>query len=100
MTSSAPPPASAAGNAGGPGPRGALAILGLPGGAYIYQGQELGLPEVDVPVSARVDPMWARGGVTRDGARVPLPWTADAASNYGFSLVESPADPWLPYLEN
>jgi alpha-glucosidase len=77
-----------------------LAILGLPGGAYIYQGQELGLPEVDVPVSARVDPMWARGGVTRDGARVPLPWTADAASNYGFSLVQSPANPWLPYPEN
>jgi alpha-glucosidase len=74
-----------------------LAILGLPGGAYIYQGQELGLPEVDVPVSARVDPMWARGGVSRDGARVPLPWTAGAASTYGFSLVESPADPWLPY---
>ncbi len=63
-----------------------VALLGLPGAAYIYQGQELGLPEVDVPVEARVDPMWARGGVCRDGARVPLPWTEDAALNHGFSL--------------
>jgi glycosidase len=38
--------------------------------------------------------------VHRDGARGPLPWTADAASNYGFSLVQSPANPWLPYPEN
>ena len=63
-----------------------VALLGLPGAAYLYQGQELGLPEVDVPVEARVDPMWARGGVCRDGARVPLPWTEDAALNHGFSL--------------
>lgn len=49
-----------------------LALLGLPGSAYIYQGQELGLPEVDVPAEARLDPMWARGGITRGGARVPL----------------------------
>jgi alpha-glucosidase len=40
--------------------------------------------------------MWARGGVCRDGARVPLPWTEDAALNYGFSLVERVAKPWLP----
>ncbi|TLM72790.1 alpha-amylase family glycosyl hydrolase [Pseudarthrobacter sp. NamB4] len=77
-----------------------VALLGLPGSAYIYQGQELGLPEVDVPVAARVDPMWARGGVTRDGARVPLPWTQDAALTHGFTLQEPAADsavaPWLP----
>ena len=73
-----------------------VALLGLPGAAYIYQGQELGLPEVDVPMEARVDPMWARGGVCRDGARVPLPWTADDALSHGFSLVEPAADPWLP----
>jgi alpha-glucosidase len=73
-----------------------VALLGLPGAAYLYQGQELGLPEVDVPVEARVDPMWARGGVCRDGARVPLPWTEDAARNHGFSLVEPAAEPWLP----
>ncbi|CAI3793846.1 alpha-amylase family glycosyl hydrolase [Pseudarthrobacter sp. MM222] len=73
-----------------------VALLGLPGPAYLYQGQELGLPEVDVPVQARVDPMWARGGVCRDGARVPLPWTEDAALNHGFSLSEPAAEPWLP----
>jgi alpha-glucosidase len=73
-----------------------VALLGLPGAAYIYQGQELGLPEVDVPVEARVDPMWARGGVCRDGARVPLPWSADEVLNHGFSLGEPAADPWLP----
>ena len=76
-----------------------VALLGLPGAAYLYQGQELGLPEVDVPVEARVDPMWARGGVCRDGARVPLPWTEDAALNHGFSLGGTEAgqsEPWLP----
>ncbi|WP_426976344.1 alpha-amylase family glycosyl hydrolase [Pseudarthrobacter sp. O4] len=73
-----------------------VALLGLPGAAYLYQGQELGLPEVDVPVESRVDPMWARGGVCRDGARVPLPWTGDAALNHGFSLTEPAAQPWLP----
>jgi alpha-glucosidase len=73
-----------------------VALLGLPGPAYIYQGQELGLPEVDVPVEARVDPMWARGGVCRDGARVPLPWTEGAALSHGFSLIEPAAEPWLP----
>ena len=68
-----------------------VALLGLPGPAYLYQGQELGLPEVDVPLESRVDPMWARGGVCRDGARVPLPWTADAALSHGFSLAEAAA---------
>ena len=72
-----------------------VALLGLPGAAYIYQGQELGLPEVDVPEEARVDPMWARGGVTRDGARVPLPWTEDPAGSHGFSAVGG-APSWLP----
>ncbi|SDP58095.1 alpha-glucosidase [Arthrobacter sp. ok909] len=80
-----------------------VALLGLPGAAYLYQGQELGLPEVDVPVEARVDPMWARGGVCRDGARVPLPWTEDAALNHGFSLGDpasgQAAEPWLPIPE-
>ncbi|MFF2031120.1 alpha-amylase family glycosyl hydrolase [Arthrobacter sp. NPDC058192] len=80
-----------------------VALLGLPGAAYIYQGQELGLPEVDVPAEARVDPMWARGGVCRDGARVPLPWTEDPALNHGFSLSGTAAaftaEPWLPEPE-
>ncbi|BCW18308.1 alpha-glucosidase [Arthrobacter sp. NtRootA9] len=73
-----------------------VALLGLPGSAYLYQGQELGLPEVEVPVPDRVDPMWARGGITRDGARVPLPWTGDSARNHGFSLPDQAAAPWLP----
>ncbi len=74
---------------------GMLTILGLPGGAYLYQGQELGLPEVDIPLEARVDPMWSRGGVCRDGARVPLPWTVSANGTYGFSPA-STVEPWLP----
>ena len=40
--------------------------------------------------------MWARGGVCRDGARVPLPWTADDALSHGFALTETAAQPWLP----
>ena len=56
-----------------------LAVLGLPGGAYLYQGQELGLPEVDVPEAARQDPAWARSGHSRDGCRVPVPWRRDPA---------------------
>ncbi|WP_246018532.1 alpha-amylase family glycosyl hydrolase [Arthrobacter crusticola] len=73
-----------------------LIVLGLPGGAYIYQGQELGLPEAEVPPAARRDPMVARGGISRDGARVPLPWTVDAASAHGFSMTDPAAEPWLP----
>ncbi|BBH70926.1 alpha-glucosidase [Actinoplanes sp. OR16] len=62
-----------------------LTILGLPGAAYLYQGQEYGLPEVDVPAEDRQDPAWLRSGMSRDGCRVPLPWPE------GF-----PAPPWLP----
>jgi alpha-glucosidase len=63
-----------------------LTILGLPGAAYLYQGQELSLPEADVPPEARQDPAWRRAGTSRDGARVPLP---------GFSPPGG-APPWLP----
>ena len=76
-----------------------LAILGLPGAAYLYQGQELGLPEVDVPEAERVDPMWSRGGVCRDGARIPLPWTRENNRSHGFSQGETPDAPWLPVPE-
>jgi len=76
-----------------------LAVLALPGSAYLYQGQELGLPEVDVPVSARQDPAWLRSGVTRDGARVPLPWTEAPAGVHGFSSSAT-AQPWLPVPED
>jgi alpha-glucosidase len=72
-----------------------LAVLGLPGAAYVYQGQELGLPEVDVPENARQDPAWARSGRSRDGCRVPLPWRRDLAGTYGFSPPDA-APPWLP----
>ena len=72
-----------------------LLMLALPGGAYVYQGQELGLPEVlDLPEDALQDPVWERSGRTRrgrDGCRVPLPWTIDGPS-YGFGSDGS----WLP----
>ncbi|MDQ4091943.1 MAG: glycoside hydrolase family 13 protein [Actinomycetota bacterium] len=72
-----------------------LAVLGLPGAAYLYQGQELGLPEVDVPPQARQDPAWSRCGVSRDGCRVPLPWRRDSNGAHGFS-AEPARSPWLP----
>ena len=72
-----------------------LAVLGLPGGAYLYQGQELGLPEVDVPEAARQDPAWARSGHSRDGCRVPIPWRRDPAGTFGFSAAGG-TPPWLP----
>jgi alpha-glucosidase len=59
----------------------ALLSLSLPGTAYIYQGEELGLWEVeDLPDEARQDPMWQRSNhqhLGRDGCRVPLPWSGD-----------------------
>ncbi|HET7723792.1 MAG TPA: glycoside hydrolase family 13 protein [Propionibacteriaceae bacterium] len=76
----------------------ALLSLALPGGAYIYQGEELGLPEVeDIPWERMQDPMVAGTGRTnrgRDGCRVPLPWTR-TGETYGFSPSGS-AEPWLP----
>ncbi len=75
----------------------ALLTLALPGGVYIYQGDELGLPEVeDIPDRLRQDPQFARTAGAdpgRDGCRVPLPW------HPGPTLGFSPAgarDPWLP----
>jgi len=76
----------------------ALLMLALPGGAYVYQGQELGLPEVeDLAPDARRDPMWAQTAharLGRDGCRVPIPWSGTRPP-YGFSPPGS-ADPWLP----
>jgi len=75
----------------------ALLSMALPGSMYVYQGEELGLPEVeDIPPERRQDPMWHRsGGVDpgRDGCRVPLPWSGEAPP-YGFSR-EGSAPPWL-----
>ena len=66
----------------------ALLSMALPGSMYVYQGEELGLPEVeDIPAERRQDPMWIRsGGVDpgRDGCRVPIPW-AGAEPPFGFS---------------
>jgi len=71
----------------------ALLVAALPGSLYIYQGDELGLPEVELPLDVIEDPMHFRsGGVDpgRDGCRVPLPWAGEA-SPYGFG-----GTPWLP----
>ena len=69
--------------------------LALPGAVYLYQGEELGLPEVDdIPEAMLADPVWERSGRTRrgrDGCRVPLPWTRT-----GPSLGFGEATPWLP----
>ncbi|MET2011318.1 alpha-amylase family glycosyl hydrolase [Microbacterium chocolatum] len=71
-------------------------MLALPGSAYLYQGEELGLPEViDIPGEARQDPTWFRTNgerYGRDGCRVPIPWTSDGAA-YGFSPS---GESWLP----
>ncbi|WP_233507003.1 glycoside hydrolase family 13 protein [Jiangella anatolica] len=72
----------------------ALLTLALPGSAYIYQGDELGLADAHVPEHARRDPIWIRSGGRRwgrDGARVPLPWTPDGGS-FGFGDDGA----WLP----
>ncbi|MFC4537016.1 alpha-amylase family glycosyl hydrolase [Sphaerisporangium dianthi] len=73
----------------------ALLMLALPGSAYLYQGEELGLPEVDdLPSDVLQDPIWERSGHRvhgRDGCRVPLPWSG-AAPALGFGT----AKPWLP----
>jgi Glycosidases len=73
-----------------------LLMLALPGGAYIYEGEELGLPEhTTLPAEVRQDPSFFRTGgaeVGRDGCRVPLPWIADAPG-YGFGPT---GKTWLP----
>lgn len=72
-----------------------LLMLALPGSSYVYQGEELGLPEAaDLPAEVLQDPIWEQTGRTckgRDGCRVPLPWTTTGPS-YGFG----PGPGWLP----
>jgi len=73
----------------------ALMMLALPGVAYLYQGEELGLEEVlDIPDELRQDPAFRRTGESRDGCRVPLPWAGDAPP-YGFG-PDGSAPTWLP----
>ncbi len=74
----------------------ALLSLSLPGATYVYQGEELGLWENEnIPAEAFQDPMWQRRGHSRDGCRVPLPWSGDTPP-FGFSPDGATADPWLP----
>ena len=81
---------------------GAMLMFALPGGAYVYQGEELGLPEVtDIPHNRLTDPRWKMSEYKdpgRDGCRVPLPWSSDSSGSYGFSTNSalSAQDSWLP----
>jgi alpha-glucosidase len=72
-----------------------LLMLALPGSVYLYQGEELGLAEVeDLPDESIQDPVWTSSGHTmrgRDGCRVPIPWSG-AEPPFGFSAGQ----PWLP----
>jgi alpha-glucosidase len=73
----------------------ALVMLALPGAVFVYNGEELGLPNVDLPDDVLQDPVWERSGHEergRDGCRVPMPWSDDTPP-FGFS---STADTWLP----
>jgi len=76
-----------------------LLMLALPGSAYLYQGEELGLPEhTSLPGEVRQDPTWFRthqAEIGRDGCRVPIPWAAGAPS-YGFGPS---GRTWLPQPE-
>jgi alpha-glucosidase len=72
-----------------------LLMLALPGCAYLYQGEELGLPEVlDLPDELRQDPAFLRTGESRDGCRVPIPWSGELAP-YGFGPHGAELS-WLP----
>jgi alpha-glucosidase len=72
-----------------------MLLMALPGSIYIYQGEELGLPEAwDLPTDVLDDPVWENSGHKqkgRDGCRVPIPWKSTARA-FGFG----DADPWLP----
>ncbi|HUQ22588.1 MAG TPA: alpha-amylase family glycosyl hydrolase [Gaiellaceae bacterium] len=72
----------------------ALLLFGLPGTSFVYEGQELGLEEVDLPEDVRQDPIFFRTNGERkgrDGCRVPIPWTTEPPA-FGFTEGE----PWLP----
>jgi alpha-glucosidase len=76
----------------------ALVMLALPGTVFVYNGEELGLPNVDLPDEVLQDPTWERSGHQergRDGCRVPMPW-AGTTPPFGFS---STGDTWLPMPE-
>jgi len=62
----------------------AIMLLTLPGTPFVYQGEELGLVDAEIPAERVVDP-----GL-RDGCRAPIPWTDEPL--HGWT-----ADPWLPF---
>jgi alpha-glucosidase len=66
---------------------GAMFLLTQRGTPYLYAGEELGLPDAEIPADRVVDP----GG--RDGCRAPIPWTVEAGHGWG-------DDPWLPFVED
>ena len=72
----------------------AMLLVALRGNAILYQGEELGITQVDIPFEQLQDPEaianWPLT-LSRDGARTPLPWNVDAAQA-GFTQGE----PWLP----
>lgn len=74
-----------------------MVTMALPGAIYVYQGEELGLWEVeDLPTELLQDPIWPRSGYTdrgRDGCRVPIPWQGDEPP-FGFSPAGTTT--WLP----
>ncbi|MEU2628325.1 glycoside hydrolase family 13 protein [Kitasatospora sp. NPDC007106] len=76
----------------------ALLMLALPGAAYLYQGEELGLPEVDdLPDEVLTDPIYHRTGSRtgiRDGCRIPMPWSGHEPP-FGFA-PDGGKEPWLP----
>jgi alpha-glucosidase len=72
----------------------ALFLFALPGSCYVYNGQELGLPDAELADSDRQDPVFIRTNGEakgRDGARVPMPWSGNSAP-FGFTSGK----PWLP----
>ena len=72
-----------------------LMVMALPGSPYIYQGEEIGAEQVDVPPERRQDPIFARSEgavVGRDGCRTPMPWSPEAPG-FGFTTGK----PWLPF---
>ncbi len=80
-----------------------LLMLALPGSAYLYQGEELGLGEVAaIPAEARQDPTFFRSpgvDVGRDGCRVPIPWT-EGGDSFGFGTADAhlPQPEWFGSL--
>ena len=75
-------------------------MFALPGSAYLYQGEELGLQEVgDLPADGLQDPAFFRSGGSekgRDGCRVPLPWTVDGPSfGFGDGPAHLPQPEWF-----